>query len=81
MKFDFRFIVFRFMPEQRKKSGERKSTSVLLSSVLCTNKREPRFKTGADTNHIVGGGCIGGREEGRGAGQKDRGSWRRECCS
>ena len=45
-------------------------------------KENQGIGTGADTNHIVGGGFIGGGEGGVvHAGQEDRGSWRRKCCS
>ena len=62
MKIDFRFIIFRFMREQTKK---RKMKIDFRFIIFCYMREQSQgFWTGADTTHIVGGGCIGGGEGG-----------------
>ena len=75
------FFQFSFYARTNRKTEKRKSTSVLSLFVLCTNKREPWVLNGCRYQPYCRGRFYRRRGGGRGAAQKDRGSWRRECCS
>ena len=73
------FYQFSFYVQTIQKNGKMKiDFRFIIFRFMC--EQSQGFWTGADTTHIVGGGCIRGGG-GACAGQKDRGSWRRVCCS